>query len=280
MADDAVDHLAMAEEAARLHFLAVEHGTEGRRDEALTAAEEAAGLYRALAGDFPVLFGADAERADALATAIRDGRPVGPAMEPVPVRTRGSVAGASAPEAVARDTARAPDAPAVAAPVADPPAPVDTRPRRWRRGVLPATVVAAAVVAVLFGTLGAVGRPLAGSPPPAPVQVRMQPPPAPVTVEPWTATPRADVAPPGVALRSAPSTAGDPAGRLAPGEEIRIQCGEVGRMTASETGERSAAWLRTTAGSYLAAVNVEFRGPSPIRSCTGGQPAVPLPHHR
>ncbi|SFN38781.1 hypothetical protein SAMN05216207_1013140 [Pseudonocardia ammonioxydans] len=276
MADDAVDHLAMAEEAARLHCLAVAHDAEGRRDEALTAAEEAAGLYRALARDFPVLFGADAERADALAAAIRDGRPVDPAMEPVPVRARGPVAGPSAPAVVARDTARAPDAPAVATPVADPPAaPVDTRPRRWRRGVLPA----AAVAAVLFGTLGAVGRPLAG-PPPAPVQVRMQPPPAPVAVDPWTATPRADVAPPGVALRSAPSTTGDPAGRLAPGEEVRIQCGEVGRMTASETGERSAAWLRTTAGSYLAAVNVEFRGPSPIRNCTAGQPAVPLPHHR
>lgn len=279
MADDAVDHLAMAEEAARLHALAVGHGTEGRRDEALTAAEEAAGLYRALAGDFPVLFGADAERTDALAAAIRDGRPVDAAMEPVPVRTRGRVAGPSAPEVVARDTTPVPGA-AVATPVADPPDPPDSRPGRWRRGVLPATVVAAAVVAVLFGTLGAVGRPLADAPPPAPVQVQMQAPPAPVAVDPWTATPRPDVAPPGVALRSAPSTTGDPAGRLAPGEEVRIRCGEAGRMTAAENGERSAAWLRTTSGSYLAAVNVEFRGPSPIRNCTAGQPAVPLPHHR
>lgn len=280
MADDAVDHLAMAEGAARLHSLAVEHAAEGRRDEALTAAEEAAGLYRTLAGTFPVMFGVDADRTDALAAALRDGRPVEQAMEPVPVRARGSAAGQAAAEVLARDTARAPEAPAGTAPVAEPPIPIDARPGRGRRGAVPALVVAAAVVAVLFGTVGVVGWPLPGPQTPAPVQVQMQPPPAPVAVRPWTATPRADVAPPGVALRSAPSTTGDPAGRLAPGEEIPIQCGEVGRMTATETGERSAGWLRTTAGSYLAAVNVEFHGPSPVRNCAAGQPPVPLPHHR
>jgi uncharacterized protein YraI len=108
----------------------------------------------------------------------------------------------------------------------------------------------------------------------------VQPPPAPVPVTRWTATARAEVAPTGVTLRSAPSTSAPAVGRLPAGEEIEIRCGEIGRMTSAESGERSAGWLRTTAGSYLAAVNVEFDGPDPVRSCTPGRAPVPVPHRR
>lgn len=282
MAEDRVDPLAVAEQAARLNDLAVHRGEQGRRDEALVAAEEAARLYRALAERFPVLFGTDAERADALATVLRGDGSGASSAAPTPAGPTG---------AAALGTVRALDEPgAGAAPGPDPPArPAPTaagRPGRSRRrtvvsAALMVTAMAAAT-AVLLGTVGAVDWALPLAHTPAPVQEQPPPVPAPVPVPvmSWTATARIDVAPTGVTLRSTPSTTGTPVGRLPAGADAPIQCGEIGRPTSTETGERSSSWLRTTAGGYLAAVNVEVRGPDPVRNCTPGQPPVPLPRQR
>lgn len=283
MAEDQVDHLALAEEAARRSDLAVRCSEQGRRDEAVAAAEEAVRLYRTLAEDFPAMFGTEAERAAALATAIREGRPLVSTVAPAAPRPREpevetATAGISEP-----GTAGAPDEPgAVTAgpeqPVA--PAPAEARPgRSRRRRVVPAMVVSAAAVAVLLGAVGAAGWVLSRPQMPAPAPVQ-SPPPAAAPARAWTATARIDVAPTGVTLRSAPSTTGAPVGRLSPGAEVPIRCGEIGRMTSSEVGEQSSSWLRTTAGAYLAAVNVEFQGPSPVPNCVPGRPPVPVPHHR
>ncbi|MDN5917973.1 MAG: hypothetical protein L0I76_23240 [Pseudonocardia sp.] len=280
MAEDQGDTLAEAAEAMRLNNLAIRQREQGRREEARTAAEGAENLYRALAERYPVMFGPDAEQADALAAAIRSDRP------------RASTARSTAPRPCDPDdetttagistagTARALDEPrAVATPGPEPPAPNARHGRpRWR------TVITAAVVAVLLGAIGAAGWALSRPHTPAPVPISVpvqQPPPAAVPAGPWTATARTDVAPTGVTLRSAPSiTAGAAVGRLPTGDEVQIQCGEIGYLTSNDADERSSSWLRTTAGSYLAAINVEVRGPSPVTNCTPGQPPVPLPHHR
>lgn len=284
MAEDQVDHLTVAEEAVRLNNLAIRQSEEGRRDQALAAAEEAARLYRALAEDFPAMFGTDAERADALAEAIREDRPRASAAVPTAVRQGEPADEPTAAGVPAPDTAHVLDEPrAVATPEPEPP----VRPapatrhlgRSRRRTVVSATVVVAAVLAVLLGAIGVAGWAL--SRPHTPTSVPAQaPPPAAIPARPWTATARIDVAPTGVTLRSAPSTAGAPIGRLPADADVQIQCGEIGRMTSTDAGERSSSWLRTTAGSYLAAVNVEVRGPSPVTNCIPGQPPVPLPHHR
>ncbi len=287
MAEDQVDHLAVAEEAVRLNRLAIRQSEEGRRDQALAAAEEAARLYRALAQDFPAMFGPDAERADALAAAIREDRPWASTAVPAAARQREpadetTTAGASAPPA-----ARVLDEPtAVATPEPEPPvppAPTTRHPgRSRRRTVVSAAVVVAAVLAVLLGAIGVAGWALSRphTPTSVPAQAPPPPPPAAVPARQWTATARIDVAPTGVTLRSAPSTAGTPVGRLTANADVQIQCGEIGRMTSTDAGERSSSWLRTTAGGYLAAINVEVHGPSPVTNCTPGQPPVPVPHHR
>lgn len=280
MAEDQVDHLTVAEEAVRLNNLAIRQSEEGRRDQALAAAEEAARLYRALAEDFPAMFGTDAERADALAEAIREDRPRPSAAVPTAVRQcetadEPTAAGGSAP-----DTAHVLDEPrAAATPEPEPDPATRHLGRSGRRTVVSATVVVAAVLAVLLGAIAVAGWAL--SRPDTPTSVPAQAPsPAAIPARPWTATARIDVAPTGVTLRSAPSTAGAPIGRLPADADVQIQCGEIGRMTSTDAGERSSSWLRTTAGSYLAAVNVEVRGPSPVTNCIPGQPPVPLPHHR
>ena len=292
MAGEQVDHLAVAAEALRLNTLAIRQSEEGRRDEALAAADEAARLYRALAEDFPAMFGTDAERADALAAAIRDDRPTAstvrpPAARPCEPTDETTTAGVSAPRTA--HSAGALDEPgAVATPEPEPPVPpaLDTRRlgRSGRRTGVSATVVVVAVSAVLLGAVGVAGwalsRPPAPTSAPAPAPAQAQAPPPGVPARPWTATARIDVAPTGVTLRSAPSTAGAPVGRLPAGVDVQIQCGEIGRMTSTDTGERSASWLRTTTRSYLAAVNVEVSGPGSVPHCTPGQPPVPLPHHR
>lgn len=279
MAEDQVDSLTVAEQAARLNDLAVHRSAQGRREEALAAAQEAARLYHALTERFPVLFGTDAERADALATALREDRPGVSPVAPTPAEP--TAPGASPPGPV-----RVLDEPgAGATPGPEPPArpaPAAGRARRPRRRTMLSAALMAAAMTVLIGTVGSADQalpqvhtpaPVREHPPPVPV-----PPPAPVLS--WTATARTDVAPTGVTLRSAASTAGDPVGRLPAGVDAPIRCGEIGRTTSTETGERSSSWLRTTAGGYLAAVNVEVRGPDPVRNCTPGQPPVPLPRHR
>ncbi len=285
MAEEQVDHLAVAEEAVRLNTLAIRQSEEGRREQALAAAEEAARLYRALADDFPAMFGTDAKRADALAAAIRDDLR-GRASTAVPTAVRqcepadgSTTAGVSA----AHIAGVLGEPTAVASPEPEPPVPPASTTRLLgrsrRRTVVSATAVVVAVLAVLVGAIGVAGwtlsRPL--SPTSAPAQA---PPPAPLPARPWTATARLDVAPTGVTLRSAPSTAGAPIGRLPAGANVQIQCGEIGRMTSTDADERSSSWLRTTAGSYLAAVNVEVHGPSTVSNCTPGQPPVPLPRRR
>ncbi|OLL76886.1 hypothetical protein Ae168Ps1_5306c [Pseudonocardia sp. Ae168_Ps1] len=274
MADQDVDHLAVAERAARMDDLAVRRGAEGRRAEAEAAADEAARLYRALAADFPAMFGGDADRAGALATALRDAPPGGWSAVLTAAVPHGPVSlGVRAPAA-----ARVPDGPVVpaepepAASAGPPPGP------RRRRTVTSVVLVTAAVVVVLLGTVGTAGWVL--SRPPAQAAVRTEPAPVPVPIRPWTASARADVAPTGVALRPAPSTAGDPVGRLPVGDDVEIRCGEIGRATTTDTGERSSSWLRTATGSWVAAVNVELRGPGTITNCRPGQPPVPVPHHR
>lgn len=252
VAEDQVDALTVAEQAARLNDLAVQRSVQGRRDEALAAAEEAARLYHALAERFPVLFGADAERADALATALREDRPGVSSVAPTP----------PGPEPPAR------------------PVPAAGRPGRSRRRSMLSAALMAAALTVLIGTAGSADQALPQVRTPAPVREHPPPVPAPAPVLSWTATARTDVAPTGVTLRSTPSTAGDPVGRLPAGVDAPIRCGEIGRTTSTETGESSSSWLRTTAGGYLAAVNVEVRGPDPVRNCNPGQPAVPLPRHR
>ena len=191
-----------------------------------------------------------------------------------------TTAGVSAPP-----TARVLDEPGAAA-ASEPEPPVPRAPstrhlgRSRRRTVVSATAVVAAVLAVLLGAIGVAGWALSRPHTPISVPAAQAPPPAAVPVRQWTATARIDVAPTGVTLRSAPSTAGAPVGRLTANAEVQIQCGEIGRMTSSDAGERSSSWLRTTAGNYLAAVNVEVRGPSPMTNCTPGRPPVPVPHHR
>ncbi|MBP2369570.1 hypothetical protein [Pseudonocardia parietis] len=281
MAEDQVDALTVAEQAARLNDLAVHRSAQGQRDEALAAAEEAARLYHALTERFPVLFGTDAERADALATALREDRPGVSSLAPTPAGS-----GPTGPGASTLGTVRIPDEPgAGATPGPEPPArpaPAAGRPCRSRRRTVLSAALMAAAMTVLIGTVGSADQALPQVRTPAPV--REDPPPAPVPppvpVLSWTATARPDVAPTGVTLRSTPSTAGDPVGRLPAGADAPIQCGEIGRTTSTETGESSSSWLRTTAGGYLSAVNVEVRGPDPVRNCTPGQPPVPLPHHR
>ncbi|ALE74343.1 hypothetical protein AD006_25010 [Pseudonocardia sp. EC080610-09] len=274
MTDQHVDHLAAAERAARMDDLAVRRGAEGRRAEAEAAADEAARLYRALAADFPAMFGGDADRAGALATALREApsggwRAVLTAAVPYGPASLGARAPAAAREP---DGPVVPTAPEPAAPAGPPPGP------RRRRAVTSVVMVTAAVVVVLLGTVGTAGWVL--SRPPAEAAVRTEPAPVPVPIRPWTAGARADVAPTGVALRAAPSTAGDPVGRLPVGDDVEIRCGEIGRATTTDTGERSSSWLRTATGSWVAAVNVELRGPGTITNCRPGQPPVPVPHHR
>ncbi|MEQ3549665.1 hypothetical protein WIS52_04190 [Pseudonocardia nematodicida] len=268
MIEDRVDHIAMAERAAELKNLAARLDERGRHDEALAAAGESARLYRRLAHRFPVMFGVDAERADAL-VAPRRGGPTGDSPT---ASTATDQPGPADEHAVAASptpaTARA----------AEPPIATGGQPARPRRRPVVSATVAAAAAAVLLGALGATAWAL--SRPPAPDPVSMKPPPAPAPIRPWTATARVDVAPDGVALRPAPSTAGEPVGRLLVADDVRIQCGEVGRETSTETGERSASWLRTVDGQYVAAVNVDFRGPGTVRNCADGQPPVPVPHHR
>lgn len=279
MAEDQGERLAVAAEAVRLHNLAIQLSEEGERESALPMAEEAVKLYRTLAVPFPALFGTYAEQADALVAAIRGGRPSGSTARPIAAQPRepedettvADVSGAST--GGLRDGATAVATPRPGEPP-DPPASADHRSRP--RG----TTVAAAVVVVLLGASGAAGWALLRPHPPAPVAV--QPPPAApaaIPARPWTATARTDVAPTGVTLRSAPSTAGARVGRLSAGAEVQIQCGEIGHLTSTDGGERSSSWLRTTAGAYLAAINVEFRGPDPVTNCNSGQPPVPVPHH-
>lgn len=281
MAEDQNDTLAAAEEAMRLNNLAIRQREQGRREEALAAAEGAVKLYRALAEPYPVMFGPDAEQADALAAAIRSGRPTASTAIPTAPRpcdpddetTTVGISTASTPRAL--DEPRT-----IATPGPEPPAPNARRHGRPRRRTMIAATVVAAAVAVLLGAIGAAGWALSRPHTPAPVPVQ-QPPLATIPAGPWTATARTDVAPTGVTLRSAPSiTAGAPVGRLPTGAEVQIQCGEIGYMTSTDADDRSSSWLRTAAGSYLAAINLEVRGPSPVTNCTPGQPPVPLPHHR
>ena len=285
MAEDQVDHLAVAEEAVRLNTLAIRQSDEGRRDQALAAAEEAARLYRALAQDFPTMFGPDAERADALAAAIREDRPRAPTAVPAAVRQREPADDTATADVSAPLTARVLGEPTAAAtPEPEPPVPPASTTghlgRSRRRTVVSTTVVVAAVVAVLLGAIGVAGWAWSRPPAPTSVPAAQAPPPAAIPVRQWVAVARIDVAPTGVTLRSAPSTTGAPVGRLTPNADVQIQCGAIGRMTSSDAGERSSSWLRTTAGGYLAAINVEVRGPSPVTNCTPGQPPVALPHHR
>lgn len=281
MAEDQRDTLAAAAEAMRLNDLAIRQHEQGRRKEALAAADGTVKLYRALAEHYPVMFGPDAEQADALAAAIRSDRPrasteVPTAPRPCAPDDETTTAGIST-----ACTARVLDEPRA---VATPKARRHGRPQR--RTVMTAAVVAAAVVAVLLGAMGADGWGLSRPHTPAPVAVPVavpvqQPTLATIPAGPWTATARTDVAPTGVTLRSAPTITGAaPVGRLSTGAEVQIQCGEIGYMTSTDADEHSSSWLRTTAGSYLAAINVEVRGPSPVTNCTPGQPPVPLPHHR
>lgn len=279
MAEDKIDHLAMAGDAARLSDLAVRRSEEGRRDEALTAAEEAVTLYRALAEDFPTMFGADAEHAGALATAIREGRPLAPAAVSTAARPRERADESVPAGRPAPGTAPVPDGPGsdvTSGPEpAVPPARTAGGPGRSRRRTVVSVVAVSAAVVVVLGGIGAAGWALSRPHPPAAAPA----PPAAAPARPWTGTARTDVAPTGVTLRSAPSTAGTSVGRLLTGVEVQIQCAEVGRMTSTDGGERSSAWLRTSAGAYLAAINADVRGPSPMKNCKPGGPPVPLPHH-
>jgi hypothetical protein len=272
------DHLAAAAEAVRLRDLAIELSDDGRRGEALAAAEEAATLHRALAVDYPALFGRPAEEAEALVAAIREDRPRAPAAVPTAPRPREPRVETTTTSVSAAGSGRPPEEPtAVATPAPESPKPraPEARRRRSRRR----TAIVAAVVAVLLGAVGAVGWALSRPPAPAPAPVP-PPPPAAAPALPWVATARPDVAPTGVALRSAPSATGNPVGRASAGAEIPIQCGQIGTAISTETGERSSSWLRTTAGAYVAAVNVVFRGPEQVTNCAPGRPPVPVPHHR
>ncbi|MBC3193902.1 hypothetical protein H7X46_22840 [Pseudonocardia sp. C8] len=281
MAGDQDDHLAEAGEAVRLSDLAIRQSAEGRREQALAAAEGAARLYRALAEGFPVMFGPDAERADALAAAIREDRPIASTPEPTTSRQCAPADQITTAGVPASHTARVPDGPAaVSAPEPEPPTPPVLTTRRTGRSRR-RTVLSAVVSAVLLVPVGMAGWAFSRPPTPTPVPVQAQAPPAAVPATPtWTATARIDVAPTGVTLRSVPSTAGAPVGRLQAGAVVRIQCGEIGRMTSTDAGERSSTWLRVAAGSYLAAVNVEVRGSRPVTNCIPGQPPAPIPHHR
>jgi hypothetical protein len=271
------DHLAAAAEAVRLRDLAIELSDDGRRGEALAAAEEAATLHRALAVDYPALFGRPAEEADALVDAIREGRLRAPAAVPTAPRPREPSVETTAVSAAG--SARPAEEPtAVATPAPEPPNPRAPEARRRRPRPRRSAIVTAVVAVLLLGAVGAVGWVL--SRPPAPAPAPVPPPPAAVPALPWIATARTDVAPTGVALRSAPSATGNPVGRAAAGAEIPIQCGQIGAVISTETGERSSSWLRTTSGAYLAAVNVVFRGPDPVANCAPGRPPVPVPHRR
>lgn len=279
MAEDQ-DHLAAAAEAVRLRDLAIELSDNGRRGEALAAAEEAATLHRALAADYPALFGRPAEDADALVVAIREGRPRAPAALPTPPRRREPKVEVTTSAVSSAGGGPPPDEPtAVATPAPEPPTPPVPEARRHRSRPRRTAVVAAVVAVLLLGAVGALGWALSRPPAPAPAPVQ-PPPPAVAPPLPWIATARPDVAPTGVALRSAPSATGNPVGRIPAGVEIPIRCGQIGTAVSTETGERSSSWLRTTTGAYVAAVNVVFRGPDPVTNCAPGRPPVPVPHRR